>query len=320
MADDSVKVEVQTAPVANDSPAEPNVLETTTAKDGHLPINNGVASPIADAPDSAPVVAPETPITVTDAEVSPTTASEAETVPSLTPTEPLVSPSATASPNSLSDEVESLSGEIQALEAKIDRLTGNVKPVGETSKIPESVREDAAPPAETMTMKPETTPPPPVPSSPSGASRPEQKTVSVNDIYSKGSKPTETTTVSKSLMPEGADVAEEIKSNSGVGAIGEALSVVGVLLFVGMTAFPFYEPLLSSNITDMIRTIGWPTAVGALLLGFILSLFGKGSLLTKIFTFLLLILAVVMYLGVSGYQNFLGPLGPMLDSVFTFYR
>src|SRR3989344_3686221 len=55
---------------------EPNVLETTTVKDGNLPINVSAptALPSAADPGSPTVAAPETPILVTESEGSPTQA------------------------------------------------------------------------------------------------------------------------------------------------------------------------------------------------------------------------------------------------------
>jgi hypothetical protein len=87
-----------------------------------------------------------------------------------------------------------------------------------------------------------------------------------------------------------------------------------------MSAFPFYKSMLSVSIVEAIRSIGWPTAVVSLAIGFLMSLFSHGKLTTKIFTVIILLFAVVIYLGVAGFQSYLGPLGTMLDSVFTFYR
>lgn len=317
--------------VDNSTPAtpEPNVLETTTVKDGHLPINVSVpTAPASTASSSTPVATvPETPILVTEAEV--TSAPE---------------------PNGagLADEVESLSGEIQALEAKIDRLTGSVKPVvdsstepasstGMTTKTESTTTETATTveaPAKVDVLVPADGPKPtepietassPIPSvapSPAPPSAPqptksESKTVGINDIYSKvGQSQKEADTPAK----PSPDDAEDVTSGSSVGTIGEVLAVFGVIIFMIMSAFPFYKSLMPESIIEAIRSIGWPTAVVSLALGFLMSLFSHGKATTKIFTVIILIFAVVLYLGVAGFQNYLGPLGPMLDSVFTFYR
>lgn len=277
---------------------EPNVLETTTVKDGNLPIN--ISAPTAPAsaavPGSPTVAAPETPILVTESEVS--------------------SPQANGA--GLADEVESLSGEIQALEAKIDRLTGNVKPVAEPAKSDVSVEPPAkeqvtVPPVPQVVEKPTEPAPTPAPAS----NKPESKTVGINDIYSKVAqrqKEAETPGMGSS------EEAQDVSSGSSIGTIGEVLAVFGVIIFMIMGAFPFYKSMLSESITEAIRSIGWPTAVVSLAIGFLMSLFSHGKLTTKIFTIIILLLAVILYLGVAGFQSYLGPLGGMLDSAFTFYR
>ncbi|MCR4278140.1 MAG: hypothetical protein NUV80_06035 [Candidatus Berkelbacteria bacterium] len=283
---------------------EPNVLETTTVKDGNLPINVSAptALPSAADPGSPTVAAPETPVLVTESEVS----------------------STQANGPGLAEEVESLSGEIQALEAKIDRLTGNVKPVTESQRTDSSVEmppkeQPAQQPIEQTAEKPaEPVPAPLSPQAPAPASnKPESKTVGINDIYSKVAqrqKEAET-----SVAPSTED-AQDVSSGSSIGTIGEVLAVFGVIIFMIMGAFPFYKTMLPESITEAIRSIGWPTAVVSLAIGFLMSLFSHGKLATKIFTVIILLLAVILYLGVAGFQNYLGPLGGMLDSAFTFYR
>lgn len=281
---------------------EPNVLETTTVKDGSLPINVSAptALPSAADPGAPTVAAPETPILVTESEVSPTQANG----------------------SGLADEVESLSGEIQALEAKIDRLTGNVKPVTESPKadspvevppkeqvIPTPVTPVAEKPAEPALL--------PTPTPAPASNKPESKTVGINDIYSKVAQRQKE--AEAPAMPS-TDDAEDVSSGSSIGTIGEVLAVFGVIIFMIMGAFPFYKSMLSESITEAIRSIGWPTAVVSLAIGFLMSLFSHGKLTTKIFTVIILLLAVIIYLGVAGFQNYLGPLGGMLDSAFTFYR
>jgi len=307
---------------------EPSLLETTTAKDGELAVNSTTSAGDASA---------ETPITISSADVS---ADQTDTTPSLTPT---ATPVPATAPSDISEEVESLSGEIQALEAKIDRLTGNVKPVSEPvmtishnlpkqddidkpAMPPESVKPNdsvknemaSATPGE-VTIKPVETPV-------LSANKDDNKTEAANtaegargrstdDIYSR------TAAMSPSpTEPPSADTAEEVGQHSGLGLVGEVLSVIGLFIFLVIGSFPFYKQLLSSNLADMIRMIGWPTAAVTLFLGLILSLFGKGKVLVKILTGLCLIIAVIIYLDVAGYQNLLGPLGPILDSVLSFYR
>lgn len=279
---------------------EPNVLETTTVKDGSLPINVSAPTALASAtdPGSPTVAAPETPILVTESEVS----------------------STQANGPGLADEVESLSGEIQALEAKIDRLTGNVKPVTESQKTDSLVEmPPKEQPVEQTAEKPaEPAPTPLSAQTPAPASnKPESKTVGINDIYSKVAQR------QKEAEAPGApstEDAQDISSGSSMGTIGEVLAVFGIIIFMIMGAFPFYKTMLSESITEAIRSIGWPTAVVSLAIGFLMSLFSHGKLATKIFTVIILLLAVILYLGVAGFQNYLGPLGGMLDSAFTFYR
>ena len=283
---------------------EPNVLETTTVKDGNLPINVSAptALPSAADPGSPTVAAPETPILVTESEGSPTQADG----------------------TGLADEVESLSGEIQALEAKIDRLTGNVKPVTESPKAEVLVetppKEQVAPtPVTQVAEKPAEPAPAPLPTpTPAPASnKPESKTVGINDIYSKVAQRQKE---AENPSAPSADDAQDVSSGSSIGTIGEVLAVFGVIIFMIMGAFPFYKSMLSESITEAIRSIGWPTAVVSLAIGFLMSLFSHGKITTKIFTVIILLLAVIIYLGVAGFQNYLGPLGGMLDSAFTFYR
>src|SRR3989344_1377148 len=269
---------------------EPNVLETTTVKDGNLPINvSPPTAPSSTPAESSPTVAaPETPIMVTESEVS----------------------SNQSNSPALAEEVESLSGEIQALEAKIDRLTGSVKPVVETQK-----------PAEASTVE-SPSPAPPPPSAPTPIAKNsvpsgETKTVGINDIYSKVAQRQKE---AENPSAPSADDAQDVSSGSSIGTIGEVLAVFGVIIFMIMGAFPFYKSMLSESITEAIRSIGWPTAVVSLAIGFLMSLFSHGKITTKIFTVIILLLAVIIYLGVAGFQNYLGPLGGMLDSAFTFYR
>lgn len=289
-----------------------NLPPPDTAGNASLPINVSTpTAPVSSPSVSAPVVAaPESPILVTESELTPSQAS---------------SPA-------LAEEVENLSGEIQALEAKIDRLTGNIQPVVEAPKdlSPEkpplkpetislktvaSVETSAKPPAKEVepesAPKPDSTVIPPNPPVQKSAT----KTAGINDIYSKIGE-------QAAKLPEApsSDEAEDVSSGSSIGTIGEVLAVFGVIIFMAMTAFPFYKTMLSETVIDAIRSIGWPTAVICLALGFLLGLFSHGKMATKIFTVIILLFSVLLYMGVSGFQSYLGPLGPMLESVFTFYR
>lgn len=320
MADQPNVEEETPVDVAAVATREPNLLETTTVKDGSLPINvsaptapSSTVEPLVPAVPAVPVVTPpETPILVTESEVSPTPASNP----------------------GLAEEVESLSGEIQALEAKIDRLTGNVKPVVDSppvvpakeeasAKVNLPVKEETAPPSvsqpEEKSAEPAKTEPTPAPPSTPAPpdDKPATKNVSINDIYSKvGMRQKEADTASTS----NTDEAEDVGSGSSIGTIGEVLAVFGVIVFMIMGGFPFYKSMLPESITEAVRSIGWPTAVVSLALGFLMSLFSHGKAATKIFTVIILLFAVVLYLGVAGFQSYLGPLGTMLDSVFSFYR
>ncbi|MEK7534885.1 MAG: hypothetical protein AAB563_00570 [Patescibacteria group bacterium] len=273
---------------------EQNSLETTTVKDGSLPINVSAptALPSSNENTTPTVSAPETPILVTESEVS---------------------SNQTNNPG-LAEEVESLSGEIQALEAKIDRLTGNVKPVVEAPKA--EIQTDVPKTPEAPPVQPPA-PPAPLPSTPAPSAKAESKTVGINDIYSKVAQRQKE---AETAATPNSDEAEDVSSGSSIGTIGEVLAVFGVIIFMIMGAFPFYKSMLSESIIEAIRSIGWPTTVVSLALGFLMSLFSHGKVATKVFTVVILLLSVVLYLGVAGFQSYLGPLGPMLESAFSFYR
>lgn len=274
---------------------EPNLLETTTAKDGNLPINTATAlstESVAVRGEMDVPTAPEAPIVVTEAEIAPTASSN-------------------TGASSLAEEVESLSGEIQALEAKIDRLTGNIKPVVEVPKIAEAFG----------TAEPPIPPVPPTALSslpqPVIAPKPEEKTVAVNDIYSKVSQRQKEAEAQDATNEE---EAKDVSSVSSIGTVGEALAFFGIVIFLILAALPFYKSFLPESTTEAMRLIGWPSAVVSLALGFLLSLFSHGKTAVKVFIVAILLFAVVLYLGITGLDRYLGPLGPVLGSVFSFYR
>ena len=300
---------------------EPNLLDTTIAKDSNLQINvSAPTAPVSTVASAAPVVtAPEVPILVTESEILPTQTNS----------------------SSLAEEIESLSGEIQALEAKIDRLTGGVKPVIDSStEVSAKVEPPNVDSQTVMPAKEEIVPPPPagdeeklaerVANRPTSRSiptptltspraesnKPEAKGVGINDIYSKVAQRQKEADAPTS---PGFDDAEDVGSGSTVGTIGEVLGVLGIIIFLIMVAFPFYKSMLPENVTEAIRSIGLPTAVISLALGFLVSLIGHGQRTIKILPVIIWLLAVSLYLAVEGFQSYLGPLGPMLEPIFSFY-
>ena len=286
-------------------------LETTTAKDGSLPIN--INTPASQPPPPASDSAGEKPIVVSQEEV------EAQHIPNSS--SPIITSSSaqntTQSSNNLTNEIENLSGEIQALEAKIDRLTGNIKTVSDPAVDSEKPQTSSK---ETVNSEPV------VPASsavtpPVGSAN--QKTTNkpnpLDDIYSRVSNDSRSEDSSVLKTPD-TDEAQEVGGGSSLALIGEVLTVFGIIAFLLMAAYPLYASLLSSEISEAIRMIGWPTTVVGLAIGLILSLFNRGKVFVKVLTLLILLIAVIFYFGVAGFERFLGPVAGILDSVLSFYR
>lgn len=285
-------------------PAASNVLETTTSKDTSLPVNQTGDSPSSTAEPESPALInagsaltsgasapPEKPIVVSEDEVS----------------------SSPTSSEHLAEEIETLSGEIQALEAKIDRLTGNVsaegaKPEIRTASPVSSETIKITPPAQSAPL-----PPQPMSTAP-------KPTAPVTDIYAKvAQRQKEAEQGPSKVTPDFGD-AEDIGSFSGVGTIGEVLTVFGLIIFLLMMASPFFKQMLPTNLWEAVRSIGWPTAGVSLLLGFLLLLFAKGKGLLKLMAVIFFLVSALMYVGASGYTNLLGPLAGPLESLFSFYK
>jgi len=306
MADASVADQSPKAENTDTQASSDNSLETTTAKDGSLPINVSVpvstppATPAAPTPPVVPTVAAtEKPIVVSEADLNPAN------------TQPGASQS---SEDQVTNEIENLSGEIQALEAKIDRLTGNIKAVSETpveKKVEAPVAVEAPPPAPVPKSEPTTNPPVKADNKPPKANP-------LDDIYSRVAA--QEKSGDGELKTPDSDEAHEVGGGSSLAIIGEVLTVFGIISFLLMAAFPLYKSLLSTDVQEAVRLIGWPTTVVGLAIGLILSLFSKGKLFTKIFALIILLISVVFYFGAAGFERFLGPLASMLDSVFSFYR
>lgn len=313
-------VEDKTTAAASQSPAEPNVLETTTSKDGDLPVNKlgeSAPTPAPTTPTPAPAetapeettlintgsaLASEQAAAVPEKPISTNGRIQSETPIVVSESDVVTNPS---SPEHLAEEIETLSGEIQALESKIDRLTGNASSIEPKNEAPRTAEAPKPMPAAT-------TPPPPV--------MPDKKPTAVNDIYSKVAERTKESEEKEKQSMQTAEGAEDIGVFSGVGTIGEVLAVFGYVIFLAMIFSPFYKQMLADNLWDATRSIGWPTAAISLFLGFVLLLFANGKVILKLSVFLFFLVSVVIYLGISGYGRFLGPLEQYLDSILTFYR
>lgn len=302
-----------------EKPKEPiNGLETTTAHDGDIAINNDtVATP-------APLLTPETPasLSVPSAPSVPPVGTEAAVVVTAEDVAPPIVPE-TASNSQLQDEIETLTGEIQALEAKIDRLTGNISAV-EPEKKPEisppatsSLMSESLPPVKDKNkQESKPVPFPPLPeSSATSSGTPKPKTnTPITDIYAKVEQREKNANSTQFAKTEDAVMEED--HGSGMGLVGEVLAIFGSVIFVALLASPLFKDMIGTDLWEAVRSIGWPTALVSLGIGFLLFLFTKGKVGLKILFGLLLLIAAVIYVSILGYADLLGPLGP----VFSFYK
>lgn len=224
----------------------------------------------------------------------------------------------------LSDEVEILTGEVQALEAKIDRLTTDVVELPETNARETKDKADEKPvePPKPAELTPPVVPlearPPKVDESKIIA-HPAKKpaaTSSVSDIYPKlDDKKIPPTTDSKPLN----DATDE-ENESALGMIGEVMGIIGIILLVLMMLSPFYKEIIGSNAWSIVKAVGWITALIAIGIGFLLSLFNRGKWALKAFLFVFLLLAALMYFGVNGNATITAQLDSYFGTILGFYR
>jgi hypothetical protein len=316
-------------------------LETTTANDGSLAINQASSAeekPTEDAPkaDAKPIAdaaapaedsliqtptapASDAPVVVSDADVA---AVEKEADPH----------------QSLAEQIEVLTGEVQALEAKIEKLTSGVNeaaPPTATSEVapvpaaPEPETANSSVPTETAQVTTPSTeekkiesPIPPVApeaSTPATVTSAPAAATPVNDIYSKilsgpnGQSPEPT---KHKDLNDDATIEE---GTSGIGTIGEVLIVFGLIAFLILAASPFFKSTIGGN-WEALKSIGWPTATISLALGFLLFLFNKGRVVFKVLALLLTIVAAIMTAAVFDYGSMIGPLATLLGPIASFYK
>jgi len=280
------------------------------ANDKELPINQGASAAVKVPIASDATVTPN---------VEPLEGNSEPNSETITLSDADVAQTSEATPEQLAGQIESLTGEIQALEAKIERMTGNVSPAKEASspaaEEPTAKNEPVEPAKEAIADDQE------IKVEKTESALPTNKTIAtspINDIYAKIQK--EQDDISSGVSSQTAETQAKTADSSLVGTSGEVLTVVGVILFFILLASPLYTSFLGDDFKTLLKSVGWPTTLGCLLIGFILSLFTKGKLGSKILTLIVLLLAVVMVLGIFDRSSLLGPLGSMFDSVFSYYQ
>jgi len=206
-------------------------------------------------------------------------------------------------PMDLDNKIEILAGEIQSLEARIDRLVSSATPLSNYSGFNERPAETAKSTQATVTPA-VSNPVKPVPVS----SKP------ADDIY------TANETKAKQTQMGADDEGETDDSRSIAGGIGSLLVSLGIVIMIIILALPLVKEMIGKNIFAVSQGVGWPLVLGLLGIGGIVLLFSTGRMVVKILALVFLLIAALMYMGVLGYASFLGPLGPSLGSVFSFYR
>ncbi len=292
-------------------PANPSI-ETITANDGALPINKPTA------PDSASNQSEPTPATIPPADSLPRPGGIS--LPSVVVSEADIEATKDESEH-LSEQIEVLTGEIQALESKIEHLTGS--PATDSKIAPMAEPELMAPPVHQAPAPEHSQTNPPAPSP---ATSPETNSHSVatpvpitnnrpvTDIYAKVAEKEKEAQIKEEKAHDGSE------HTSGIGTIGEVLAVFGIIFFVILLASPLLKGILSTDLVNTVKQIGWPTATVCLLLGFLFSLALKGKGLLKIVSFLFFLISAVMTLAAMGQTNLLGPLANIFQPLFDFYK
>lgn len=203
-------------------------------------------------------------------------------------------------PMDLANKIEILAGEIQTLEARIDRLASSATPLNAyPPSSPEKVEkpEEGSVPLTTPTKPAEPAMPMPTPST------------SATDIYSSNEN--------KGKQAEQSAKENQDEENHSIsGGIGSLLVSLGIILLLIILALPLAKEMIGTDLFAMSQGVGWPVVLGLLGIGGVTLLFSAGRLFIKILSVLFLIVAALMYLGVLGFDSFLGPLSP----IFSFYR
>lgn len=223
----------------------------------------------------------------------------------------------------LAEEIEILTGEIQALQAKIERLGGAITPATSRTDAPKSSdtsspdHEDKPdlPPADLPPKAPSFSSTPPVAAASMSVPSPTfDASSSINDIYPKKD---EGIKIDHSESKASDTTASADDQPSALGLIGEVVGVVGIVLLVLMLLSPLYKEVLGVTLWESLRTLGWLSTVGALLVGFLLALFAKGKATLKVVLFIFLLIGGLMYYGINVPGNFLET---FLGSVLSFYQ
>ncbi len=321
--------------------AEETSSATATAEKPDLTTTNDGAIAINQAPGQKTdsTTEPVTPVEEVPATVTPP-ASPASNEPVIL-SEKDVADTPTVEPTEdLAEHIESLTGEVQALEAKIEKLTSGVAANAseENTSMPvppveqPKVAEEKVEPAEKIEMPIEEKAPEPVTTEKPKVTEEEVITTPptppvqtaakpVDDVYGKvlSSMSDDRKVNDKDTHKDLNDDASLDEGVSGLGIIAQVLIVFGIIAFLGLLASPFYKEILGSN-WSAIGAIAWPTAVISLVLGFLLSIFTKVAVSTKIFGFILALFGGLLYIGISGHASWLGPLQSVLDSIVSFYK
>ncbi|OGD62703.1 hypothetical protein A3A71_01655 [Candidatus Berkelbacteria bacterium RIFCSPLOWO2_01_FULL_50_28] len=274
-----------------------------------VPVNQpsvaDVSSSLVSAPLEVPTDKPPTEPKTENSGETPILVSESDVKVAATP-------SSVGAEQHLAEEVETLSGEIQSLQAKIDRLTSGTSV--STEKQPSTSND-------VLASQPTTSPIIPVVNKPAETSGPKSKSSgAINDIYAKVSAREKEASDKADDLAASSSGAEDVSGAGSLGTIGEALIVFGLIVFLLMLATPLLKSMIPESVLPAVKSIGWPAASGAFLIGLILMLFTKGKKTTKILAGVLVILSAILFLGTGSYSTYLGPLAGMLDSVFSFYR
>ena len=320
MAEKTKKEETTTESTSTETPTtKVEGLETTTTNDNAIAINQTDSSapetvskppaekvePVAEEKKTPeqPVATATAPIIVSEADVA---AAQKESDPH----------------ESLSEQIEVLTGEVQALEAKIEHLTGGLNTTAEAQPA-EKPAAETTPPLKAAEAPESIVSTPTVAETPTPAVEPAKPestpTKPVNDIYANVESNAQRGQTAPSGHKDLNDDATLDEETSGIGTIGEVLVVFGLIALLLLLVSPLLKSMVGGS-WDAIKSIGWPTTVISLGLGFLLYLFNKGRALFKIFALLLVIVSAVMYLAIFDYSSYLGPLAEMLSPIASFYK
>lgn len=289
---------------------------------------------------------------ISPAEASEKTGESVESPVTVTPAEAAAAeaaPAANSAEQELGAQVETLTGEIQALESKIERLATNDVPataVAEPAKAADMMPAAPTEPAPIATeppKNPDVTMPPLTDPSPEAEPKPEtalpaekeavtekvepnadEKTAvaTFSDIFSKSDKEkpdkkAETTAAPASLMPDAPATDSDVSATA---TIGEVLAFFGIVVLAALLLGPLYKSLLSEDLYSTVKSVAWLVAPSSLLISFIVLLFAKGKGLFKAAVLILLIVAIVFYLGVNTSGSISDQLNNYLGTLFSAYK